>query len=290
MKKPRKPRPGKAKKPSAAVATQLPAAAPLQAKKTAVLWVGYVVAALALFDGIKNFFELADLVRTVTWKWDYWNHFLWATVFGYDPDKFPPGFAIRLTFLVALLMIGIAALIAGEKEDKRKPKVPDAYWAVLLRDIEQFKFGQALAIAILSMLAFNWAVDKLIFKSDPIFIEETPVLTMALGVGLAMLIAILFYRGVSEFGHALLLIAFMSSVYFALAYTGANSAIAAGPDAVAKYRMVLKGNLIIGYIHAMAILQMAPPKYFNMKFYNIIIFVMLIDLLNYAIILKERLL
>ncbi len=291
MKKPRKPRLGKAKKPSAAVAAHLPAAVPPLVKRTVLLWLGYVLAGLAVFGGMKDFFELADLVRTLTSKWDYWNHLFWATVFGYDPDKFPPGFATRMTFLVALLIIGIAALIADQEEEKKNSKAPDSYWDVLLRDIEQFKFGQSFAIAFLTMLVFNWAVDKLIFKSDQVFfIEERPVLiAVGLGFSLAVLIAILFYRGVSELGHTLLLIAFMSCFYFALAYTGAKSAVASGSDAVAIYRIVLlKGNFLFGYVHMIAILQIAPPKYFNIRFYNIIIFVMLIALLNYTMILKER--
>jgi hypothetical protein len=292
MKKQRKPRPGKTKKPGAAVAAHSPRAVPRLVKRTVLLWVGYMLAALAVFGGMKDFFELADLVRTLTWKWDNWNHLLWATVFGYDPDKFPPGFAIRLTFLAALLIISISAQIADERQQEDKSKVPENYWVEVLRDIENFKFGQAFFIVYLSIFTFNFAIDKLIFKSDSIiFLEERPVLmAVALGISLAVLVAILFYRGISEFGHTLLLIAFMSSFYFALAYTGANSAVASGRDMVAVYREVLlKGNFFVGYIHMTAILQIAPPKYFNMRFYNIIIFVMLITLLNYAIILKERL-
>lgn len=293
MKKPRKPHPGRTKKPSAALAAQLPVAVPQQVKRTILLWVGYVIAALAVFGGVKDFFELADFVRVLTWKWDYWNHLLWATVFGYGPDKFPPGFAVRMTFLVALVIIGIAALLTDKKEEKKKAKVPDSYWALLLRDIEQFKFGQTFAISFLSMLAFNAAVDQLIFKSDPIISIKEWWVAAPLGFGLAALLVILFYLGISEFGHSLLLIAFISSFYVALAYTGATSAVASGPDAVAIYRMVvLKGNLGIGlgFFHTASILQLAPPKYFNAKFYNIMIFVLLIAALNYAIILKERLL
>ena len=143
------------------------------------------------------------------------------------------------------------------------------------------------------MLAFNAAVDQLIFKTDPIVSIKEWWVAAPLGFGLITLMAILFYVGISEFGHSLLLIAFISSFYFALAYAGATSAVASGPDAVAVYRMVLlKGNLGVGlgFFHTASILQLAPPKYFNMKFYNIMILVILIAALNYAIVLKERLL
>jgi hypothetical protein len=55
MKKQRKPRPGKTKKPGAAVAAHSPRAVPRLVKRTVLLWVGYMLAALAVFGGMKDF-------------------------------------------------------------------------------------------------------------------------------------------------------------------------------------------------------------------------------------------
>lgn len=288
MKKPRKPRSGKARKPKAAVAPKQPATIPQLAKKTVSFWIGVVLAGLAVFGGIQDFFELADLVRTVTWKWDYWNHLIWASVFGYAPDKFPPGFATRLTFLLAVLIIGITALVQHERQDKGTSK-PTKFWALVLQQIENLSFLKAFSIAFLTIIAFNALLDKIVFKANSIVLNEYwPIPTiLVMLVSLAALLMVWFRQGISEFAHALLLIAFMTSFYFALAYTGATSTLASGSDAVFIYRLILiKGNYF-GLIHTVSILQMAPPKYFNMVFCNIIVFVMLIVLLNYAIILKE---
>ena len=296
MKKPRKPRPGKSKK-KPAVIRPTPEAfpeTPKQGFRFLIWWGGCILAALTAFGGLHDFFDLADFVRQLTLKWNSFIQLVWSTVFQIDFANYP-GAAARLTFQISLL--AIAGSAAMTYRDPSQEPANGEFWRSLWRDTVvnpgyHRRLSQAFAMYYLSLALFAVAVDLLIFNSAPTLFQGPAkfVHMFALALSVSVLVAIAISRGFKELAHVVLLTVFVTTFYFAIAFSAATEAAAAGLPSVEKYRRAaIESSFLFSFLQTVSAFSIAPPKYFNARFLIIMAFVLTLVLLNYAAVLKESL-